>query len=58
MSGNASVSGNVAVTVPANLMASGEAAAYDLVFSVDVSFNNPGSAVTVTLPSTEGFEEI
>ncbi|MBR6187271.1 MAG: hypothetical protein IKQ41_13560 [Clostridia bacterium] len=53
-----SYSGNVAVTVPANLMASGEAAAYDLVFSVDVSFNNPGSAVTVTLPSTEGFEEI
>lgn len=51
-------SGTVAVTVPGTLMTSGEAANYDLDFSIDVSFNNPGSAVTVTLPSTEGYQEV
>lgn len=47
--------GTIAVTVPASLMSTGEQAKYDLTFTISISFNNPGEAVTVELPSTEGY---
>ena len=51
-------SGTVKVSVPASLMASGEAAQYDLDFTITASFNNPGSSVTIDLPATDGYQEV
>jgi hypothetical protein len=51
-------SGTIVVNVPANLMESGEAASYDLDFVIDITFQNPGDSVTITLPSTDGYEEL
>lgn len=51
-------SGTVSVNVPASLMASGEAADYDLEFSITTTFNNPGSAVSIDLPSADGYTEV
>lgn len=51
-------SGVMKVTVPASLMSSGEQTNYDLDFTIDISFNDPGSSVSITLPSTDGFESI
>lgn len=51
-------SGNVTVKVPASLMASGADTEYSLEFTIKTSFNNPGSAVTIDIPSTEGYETI
>lgn len=51
-------SGTIAVDVPASLMASKEEASYDMDFSVKITFVNPGEAVEIELPSTDGFEEI
>lgn len=51
-------SGTIAVNVPASLMASGEAADYELEFSITASFNNPGSEVSIDLPSADGYTEV
>ena len=49
-------SGVIKVSVPASLMSTGEAASYDMDFNIDIDFVDPGNAVSVTLPSTDGFE--
>ena len=46
------------VSVPASLMADGEAKTYDLDMKIEIEFENPGEKVTVELPSTDGFEEV
>ncbi len=51
-------SGTIKVDVPASLMASGEAESYDLDFTIKVTFTDPGSAVEIELPSTDGYEEL
>lgn len=51
-------SGVIKVNVPASLMSSGEEASYDLKFNIKVTFVNPGEAVSVELPSTDGYEEV
>lgn len=50
------VGGTMTVTVPAAV--SGESAdqTYPLGISITAKFNNPGEAVSITLPSTDGFE--
>lgn len=50
--------GTMTVVVPASLMSSGEEASYNLDFNIAVTFNNPGSAVTVTLPDTAEYQEV
>lgn len=50
--------GTIAVDVPGSLMASGEAQSYDLDFTIKVTFIDPGNTVDVTLPSTDGYEEL
>ncbi|MGN0643300.1 MAG: hypothetical protein ACI4JJ_09130 [Huintestinicola sp.] len=54
----AEYSGTMKVTVPASLMASGTETTYDMDLDINISFVNPGSAVEVTLPSTDGYETI
>ena len=54
----AQYSGTMKVTVPASLMASGTETSYDLDLTIDISFVNPGSAVDITLPSTDGYETL
>lgn len=49
-------SGVLQVKVPASLMASGTEATYNMDFTIDIDFVNPGSAVSVTIPSTDGFD--
>lgn len=51
-------SGVIKVTVPASLMSSGEQTSYDMDFTIDIDFVDPGNAVSVELPSTDGFELI
>ncbi len=51
-------SGVIKVTVPASLMSTGEQTSYDMDFKINIDFVNPGDAVSVELPSTEGFELI
>ncbi len=51
-------SGVIKVTVPAALMSSGEQADYDLDFTIGIDLVEPGSAVTIDLPSTDGFEAV
>ena len=51
-------SGTMVVKVPASLMASGEETSYDLDFNIVITFNNPGEAVSIDLPSTDGYEEV
>lgn len=51
-------SGTIKVDVPASLMASGEVESYDLDFTIKVTFTDPGSAVEIELPSTDGYEEL
>ncbi|MBP0958347.1 MAG: hypothetical protein J5997_13420 [Oscillospiraceae bacterium] len=54
----AQYSGTMKVTVPASLMASGTETSYDLDLVIDISFVDPGSAVDITLPSTDGYETL
>ncbi|MCR5138424.1 MAG: hypothetical protein K6C12_15255 [Oscillospiraceae bacterium] len=51
-------SGDVTVKIPASLMSNGVAKDLTLNFTINVDFVNPGKAVSVNLPSTDGFEEI
>lgn len=51
-------SGTVQVCVPASLMASGQETNYDLDFDIQITFVNPGDAVSVTLPSTDGYTDL
>lgn len=51
-------SGVITVDVPASLMASGEAASYEMELEIAISFVNPGEAVEVEIPSTDGYEEV
>lgn len=51
-------SGVIKVTVPASLMSTGEQATYDMDFSIDIDFVDPGSKVSVSLPSTDGYDLI
>lgn len=55
---NMEYSGTIAVKVPASLMASGSAADYDLDFTIKIKFVDPGDAVSVTIPSTDGYTEL
>ena len=50
--------GTVSVKVPASLMSSGAETVYSLDFNIKTSFNNPGTAVTIDIPSAEGYETI
>lgn len=54
----AKYSGVLKVTVPGSLMASGTETSYDMDLSIDVTFVNPGSAVSITLPSTDGYDSV
>lgn len=51
-------SGVLKVKVPASLMSSGNAAEYDMTLSIDIDFVNPGEAVSISLPSTDGYEQV
>ena len=51
-------SGDVTVKVPGSLMSSGEGKEYQVNFNIVMDFVDPGKAVTITLPSTDGYEEI
>ncbi|MCM1184482.1 MAG: hypothetical protein NC337_14015 [Roseburia sp.] len=53
-----SYSGTIQVCVPASLMASGEETTYDMDFDIQITFVNPGSAVSITLPSTDGYMDL
>lgn len=53
---NTVYSGVIKVTVPASLMSTGKQTSYDMDFTIDINFVDPGSAVSVSLPSTDGFE--
>lgn len=53
-----SYSGTIQVCVPASLMASGEETNYDMDFDIQITFANPGEAVSVTLPSTDGYTDL
>lgn len=50
-------SGEMAVHVPGSLMSSDTDADYQLGFTINITFNNPGSEAEFELPSTEGYEE-
>jgi hypothetical protein len=54
----ATYSGTMKVNVPGSLMTSGEDTSYDLDFTIAITFVDPGSAVEVTIPSTDGYEEV
>lgn len=45
-----SYSGDMTVNVPGSLMSDGNDEEYSLSFAIDVDFNNPGDAVSVTIP--------
>ncbi len=51
-------SGVITVDVPASLMTSGEAASYEMELEIAITFVNPGEAVEVEIPSTDGYEEV
>lgn len=51
-------SGVITVEVPASLMASGEAASYEMDLEIAITFVNPGEAVEVEIPSTDGYQEV
>lgn len=55
---NVQYSGTIVVKVPGSLMASGEETSYDMDFTIKITFINPGDAVEVTIPSTDGYEEL
>ena len=49
--------GSMTVLIPASISDTGAEASYDLTIDLTASFNNPGQAVTITLPSTDGYVE-
>ncbi len=49
--------GEMAVHVPGSLMSSDTDADYQLGFTINITFNNPGSEASFELPSTDGFTE-
>lgn len=51
-------SGDTTVTVPASLMSNGKEKEYTLSFKIQISFNNPGSEVTITLPDAKDYHEV
>lgn len=51
-------SGTIVVNVPASLMASGKDESFDMDFTIKVSFVNPGEAVSVSIPSTDDYQEL
>lgn len=51
-------SGSTTVNVPGSHMSDGQDASYTMDFKIDVKYNNPGSQVTITLPDTDGYEEV
>ena len=53
-----SYSGTIQVSVPASLMESGEETNYDMDFEIQITFVNPGEAVSITLPSTDGYTDL
>ena len=54
----AKYSGVLKVTVPGSLMSSGAETTYDMDLIIDVTFVNPGSAVEISLPSTDGYDSV
>ena len=54
----ATYSGTTTVNVPGSHMSDGKDASYTLDFDIKVSYNNPGSKVTVSLPDSSGYEEV
>lgn len=50
--------GVLAVHVPGSLMADGNDADYNMDMDIKITFVNPGSAVTIELPDTEGFQTV
>ena len=48
-------SGTMTVNIPANISSSGDAESTPLDITITAKFNNPGSKVTIDLPSTEGY---
>lgn len=50
--------GVLAVHVPGSLMADGSDADYNMDMDIKITFVNPGSAVSIDLPSTDGFQAV
>ena len=50
-------SGEMTVHVPGSLMSSDTDADYQLGFTINITFNNPGNEATFELPSTDGYTE-
>lgn len=50
-------SGEMSVHVPGSLMSSDTDADYQLGFTINITFNNPGNEAEFELPSTDGFTE-
>lgn len=50
--------GVLAVHVPGSLMADGSDADYNMDMDIKITFVNPGSAVSVDLPSTDGYQSV
>ena len=50
--------GVLKVDIPGSLLTSGEDTTYDLDLDIKTKFVNPGEALSVELPSTDGFDEI
>ena len=51
-------SGTLTVSVPAALTSSGSEESYDLDFVITADFNDPGSKVSISLPSTDGYADV
>lgn len=49
------IGGTMDVTIPSSVSGTGEEKVSPLDMTIEVSFNDPGSQVSVTLPDTEGF---
>lgn len=48
--------GSLTVTVPASIAGTDDDETYEMDIKIVAAFNNPGSKIDITLPSTEGFE--
>lgn len=51
-------SGTTTVNVPGSHMSDGQDASYTMDFNIAVNYNNPGSAVSVSLPDQSEYEEV
>ncbi len=54
----ANYSGDVAIKVPASLSADGAEQNYSVNLKIQITFVNPGAAVNISLPATDGFKEV